>query len=303
MRAVTGEQYTLERGGVRATIAGVGATLRELSIDGTDLTEPFGPDVRPPFSNGAVLVPWPNRVKDGIWVHDGEELQLDLTEPHRHNALHGLLRDRPYEVVDRSAEAITLAATVFPTRGWPFLLDTTVRYELVDDGLRVTHGVTNASEARAPYAVGTHPFFTIGGVPTEDLVLTVHASTRFETDDRLNPTGEVPVEGTDYDFRSGRLLGGTFLDDAFGGVSSVDGASASLQAADGRRVSLLQDDTVWPYVQVFTTPIFPKGGGKGTAIAIEPMTAPPNALNSGQSLIWLDAGESWHGSWGVRYSA
>ena len=32
------------------------------------------------------------------------------------------------------------------------------------------------------------------------------------------------------------------------------------------------------------------------------MTAPPDALNSGTDLIWLEPGESWSGSWGVRYA-
>ena len=37
------------------------------------------------------------------------------------------------------------------------------------------------------------------------------------------------------------------------------------------------------------------------AVALEPMTAPPDALNSGTGLIWLEPGESWTSSWGVRY--
>jgi aldose 1-epimerase len=40
----------------------------------------------------------------------------------------------------------------------------------------------------------------------------------------------------------------------------------------------------------------------GLAVAVEPMTAPPDALNSGQSLIWLEPGESSEGSWGLRYT-
>jgi aldose 1-epimerase len=204
--------------------------------------------------------------------------------------------------VERSADAVTLAATVHPTRGYPFTLDTTVRYELVDDGIRVTHGVGNVGANRAPYAVGTHPFLRLGEVPTYELTLAVAAGTRFETDARLNPIRETTVDGTDYDLRAGRLVAGLDLDDAFGGVSSVDGVSHHrLTAPDGRFVELWQESD-FAYVQVFTTRIFPKDGGLGTAIAVEPMTAPPNALNSGQGLRWLESGESWSGSWGIRYS-
>jgi aldose 1-epimerase len=139
-------------------------------------------------------------------------------------------------------------------------------------------------------------------VPTYELSLAVAAGTRFETDARLNPIRETTVDGTEYDLRAGRLVAGLDLDDAFGGVTSVEGLSRHrLTAPDGRFVELWQESD-FAYVQVFTTRIFPKDGGLGTAIAVEPMTAPPNAFNSGQGLRWLEPGESWSGSWGIRYS-
>jgi len=306
MRAPTGVQFALSKstpnGDAIAVITEVAASLRVLSIGGIELTEPYGVDVVPPFCDGIVLVPWPNRVEDGRWIHEGAAQVLDITEPALHNALHGLLRDRPYRLAERTPDAVTLAATVHPTRGYPFTLDTTVRYELVDDGIQVTHGVVNVGEKRAPYAVGTHPFLRLGEVPTYELTLSLAAGTRFETDARLNPIRESSVDGTDYDLRSGRLVAGLDLDDAFGGVTPVDGVSRHrLTAPDGRFVELWQESD-FAYVQVFTTRIFPKDGGLGTAIAVEPMTAPPNALNSGQGLRWLEPGQSWSGSWGIRYS-
>jgi aldose 1-epimerase len=302
----TGLQFELARttplGEARATITEVAASLRTLSIGGIDLTEPYPADVVPPFGDGIVLVPWPNRVEDGRWILQGAPQQLDLTEPQLGNALHGLLRDRPYSVAERTGDSVTLAATVFPTRGYPFQLDTSVRYQLVDDGLRVTHSVTNVGDASAPVAIGTHPFFRLGDVPTDELVLTVAAGTRFETDARLNPLGESAVDGTEYDLRTGRIVAELDLDDAFGAVTPVDGVSRHrLTAPDGRFVELWQE-AEFGFVQVFTTRIFPKDGGLGTAIAVEPMTAPPNAFNTGQGLRWLAPGETWSLSWGIRYS-
>lgn len=311
MHSPTGLQFELSAptplGEARAIITEVAASLRTLSIGGVHLTEPYADDVVPPFGDGIVLVPWPNRVEDGRWPLDGVEQQLDLTEPERGNALHGLLRDRPYTMAERSASAVTLAATVFPTRGYPFQLDTTVRYELVDDGLRVTHGITNVGARTAPVAVGTHPFLRLGDVPTDELVLTVAAGTRFETDARLNPVSENPVEGTGFDLRGGRPVAELHLDDAFGAVTPAGEVSRHrLGASDGRFVELWQDAD-FAFVQVFTTRIFPRDGGLGTpvlgtAVAVEPMTAPPNAFNSGQGLRWLAPGETWSLSWGIRYS-
>ena len=306
MRAPTGLQFELTRstphGAAVAVITEVAASLRVLTVGGIDLTEPYPEETVPPFGSGIVLAPWPNRVRDGRWVHEGAAQSLDITEPALHNALHGLLRDRPYTVVERTAGAITLGATIYPTRGYPFTIDTTVRYELVDDGIRVTHGAVNRGGARAPYAVGAHPFLRLGDVPTYRLTLRLAAGTRVETDARLNPIRESSVDGTGYDLREGRLVATLQLDDAFGGVTSVDGIGRHrLTAPDGRFVELWQESD-FGYVQVFTTRIFPKRGGLDTAIAVEPMTAPPNALNSGQGLRWLEPGEGWAGSWGIRYS-
>lgn len=263
--------------------------------------ETFPASAVPPFGSGKVLAPWPNRVEDGLWLLDGKPQQLALTEPSLHNALHGLLVYAPYRVTEQTRDSLSLAAAVYPQLGYPFQLHTTVRYELVDDGLRVTHGFRNVGEGRAPVAVGTHPFFKIGGVPTEDLVLTLNAGTRFETDARLNPVRETPVDGTEYDLRAGRRVGELNLDDAFGAVVPVGGVSRHrLTAPDGRFVELWQDES-FGFVQVFTTREFPLANGPGLAIAIEPMTAPPNAFNTGQGVRWLEPDEDWSVTWGVRY--
>ena len=306
MIAPTGQQFVLSRptryGEARATIVQLAAGLRGFSIGGVDLAEPYPEHSMAPFACGIVLMPWPNRIEDGAWTLDGQQQQLDLTEPERHNALHGLLRNEGYRVLDQATDSVTLGATVFAQHGYPFQLETSVRYELVDDGLSVRHHVRNNSTAKAPVAIGTHPFLTIGDVAPQDLMLTVHASTRFEVDARLNPTRESPVDGTDRDLRAGRSLAELDLDDAFGGVVTVDGASAVLRAPDGREVRLMQDEQM-PYVQVFTTRLFPKAGGAGLAVAIEPMTAPPNAFNTGLGVRWIEPGDEWSVGWGIQYSA
>jgi aldose 1-epimerase len=305
MRAPTGEQFRLTRstpnGLAEAVIVEVAASIREFRVGGVELTEPYGEFSTPPFGDGIVLVPWPNRVEDGAWTLDGKPQQLDLTEPDKHNAIHGLLRNTPYRVLDRSEGDITLGATVFPQHGYPFLLETSVRHELTDDGMTVTHRITNESDLPAPVAIGAHPFFQLGDVATDDLVLTVHAGTRFPVDERLNPSAEIPVDGTDYDLRAGRKVSELDLDDAFGDVTPDNQVTAVLTAPDGRSVALWQDES-FPYVQVFTTRKFPRGSGLTTAIAIEPMTAPANAFNSGQSLRWLNPGETWQAAWGIRYT-
>src|SRR5580698_3956159 len=118
MRPPTGEQFRLSRstplGLAEATITQVAASIRELRIGGTELTEPYGEFSTPPFACGIVLVPWPNRVEDGSWKLDGVRQQLDITEPALHNAIHGLLRNTAYTALEQSDDSVTLGATIYP---------------------------------------------------------------------------------------------------------------------------------------------------------------------------------------------
>lgn len=295
-----GERFALRAGEAYAEIGTVAAVLCAFRIGDVDLTEPLPVETAPPpFCSGIALAPWPNRVRAGRWELDGVPQQLDITEPGRGGALHGLLEFTEYEVRERTDAAITLGAVIHPQHGWPFQLDTWIRFELAPDGLTVTHGARNLSERSAPFAAGTHPYPRIGAHDVADLVLTVPAAEYLEVDERLDPIAWHPVEGG-TDLRGGVRVGDLALDTAFRALSPVDGVTATLTAPDGARLQIWQDGD-WRYLQVFTTPIFPKAGGLGTAVAIEPMTAPPDALNSGDHVIWLAPGQAYEGSWGFSY--
>ena len=154
MTLPTGEQFVLETstasGDLRATITSVAAGIRTLTINDIDLVPPYGEDQSPPMGAGCVLVPWPNRIRDGIWTHEGVEHRLAITEPARNNAIHGLLRSTEYKPIARERDSVTLAATIYPQLGYPFLVGTAVHYELVADGLKVTHYVENLGVEAAP---------------------------------------------------------------------------------------------------------------------------------------------------------
>ncbi|MBJ7467058.1 MAG: aldose 1-epimerase family protein [Mycolicibacterium sp.] len=295
-------ELVLPSGGrpVRAVIAEAGAAIRQLSVDGVEITAEFDDRGPVPFFCGAVLVPWPNRVRDGRWVHDGRTHQLDINDACHRSALHGLLHDTAHRVLARSASSITLGAPVLPQRGYPFRLQTEVTYHLVADGLTATHTVRNVGSDCAPVAIGAHPFLAIGDVPTETLTLTVNGSHHIDVDDRLIPTGCTAVPGTEWDLRGGRVIADLDLDDAWS-VPTSDGRSVhTLRSPDGRTVSLWADDS-FGFVHVFITRQFPRAGKFVTAVALEPMTAPADAFNSGVGLRWLEPEETLSASWGIGY--
>ncbi|UKA62723.1 aldose 1-epimerase family protein [Arthrobacter sp. FW306-04-A] len=289
----------------RVVVTEVAASLRELDVDGVALIQDYPADAQPPWCAGWVLVPWPNRVAGGTWSYDGGAQQLDITEPENGNALHGLLTRTPYGVGALTADSVTLDAGLSPQPGYPFELATSVRYQLMEDGLIVTHRLENTGHRSAPVALGAHPFLRLGSVPTEELTLYINADTHIEVDERLNPSGiTTDVAGTRNDFRAGQVVGTVDLDDAWGDVRREDDGSSLhyLEAPDGSQVQLFMDAS-FGYVQAFTTTEFATHGGMVTAIAVEPMTAPADAFNSGQGLRWLEPGEVWEASWGIRYQA
>lgn len=297
-RPATGELTELAFGPFRAKVGQVAAVLREFGKDGVAYTQTF-PDAAPaPMGCGIVLVPWPNRVGGGRWTWKGKTQQLDLTEPARGNAIHGLLRNTVYRIEQTDPASATLSAPIYPQHGYPFTLDTSVTYALSDSGLIVTHRLVNLGSDDAPVGVGAHPFLRVGDVPIQDLVLTVRADARVEVDDRLLPVAQVPVDGQ-FDLRSGRRVGDLQLDTAFTELAVVDGRiEHTLTAPDGRGLTMWADPA-FGWCQVFTPTEFPGADGPGLAVAVEPVTCGIDAFNTGAGLRWLEPGESWTVSWGL----
>ncbi|TPW75484.1 aldose 1-epimerase family protein [Schumannella soli] len=324
---LSGPRFELRSGDARAVIGSVAAVLCELEVDGQALTETVPIDGLPPQGCGIVLAPWPNRVRGARWTLRAAdsgaaadaELELDLTDPKWNAASHGLLRNTAYRLVAHTPSTVELAALIPPQHGWPFRLETRVRYALEPDGLVVTHHVTNAGATRAPWAVGAHPYLRVGGTPVADLELRVPAGVALEVDATLIPVGARTV-GAEEDLREGRRVGDLDLNTAFavdaagGPAADDDDAGSRGDAGDAREIARLTapdgaatqlwGDPPFRWVQVFTPGDFPRplGGPEptGKAVALEPMTAPANALNSGEGLVWLEPGASWSASWGIR---
>ncbi|MGZ0712725.1 aldose 1-epimerase family protein (plasmid) [Coraliomargarita sp. W4R53] len=302
MTASLGEQFLLDDGHVRVEVGSLAAVLREVRVGGTRITETVAPDALPSHGCGLVLSPWPNRVKEARWLLDGAVQQLDVTDVARGSAIHGLLRNTAYHLRSRTDRSLSLGATVFPQHGWPFILDTWVTYRLEDEGISVTHGAHNRSDARAPWSVGAHPYFRVGETPTDDLTLRVAGESRLDLDEKLNPIAEHDVTGSLFDLREPRSLAGADLNVAFGQLANREQRTdvASLNSPDGSSTTVWADPA-FRWLQVFTPADFPGENGPGRAVALEPMSAPPNALNSGTDLHWLEPDESHEISWGVRY--
>lgn len=297
--ASSGEQYTISHDAYEATIAEVGATLRSLQADGLPLVEAFALDATCDAGHGQLLLPWPNRIADAAYEFDNHHFRLAVTEPATGCAIHGLTRWANWRCLEHGSSHVTLLHRLHPQPGWPGVLDLTATYRLDDNGLTVTVHAHNVGATRVPFGAGAHPYLIAGGEVIDEWTLTVPAATVVTTDARGLPTVRVPVEGTDFDFRTPQPIGAKRLDNPFTNLmADADGSVAVHLAAPNGHALTLWVDSHHRWFQVFTGDSLP-APRRRRAVAIEPMTCPPNAFRTGEDLIVLAPDESVTLRWGI----
>ena len=294
----SGEQLRISSAGYEATVVEVGGGLRTLAQDGEDLFDGYGESEMCDGGRGQLLIPWPNRLKDGSYEFEGERHQLALSEPERGNAIHGLLRWVAWTPIEREQERVVLRHLLHPQPGYPFLLEVEVEYALSTDGLTVRTRATNVGDRPCPYGAGAHPYLTAGADLVDSCRLRVPARTRLVADERGIPTGSEPVAGSEYDFRGGREIGSFRLDTAYADLERDQEGRARAELASASRTVTLWVDAAHPYLMVFTGDTL-RPERRRRSVAIEPMTCAPNAFQSGDGLVVLQPGESSASAWGI----
>lgn len=292
--------------GFSAAIAEVGASLVSLRGPAGHLVRVTPPGDLRPGCNGAILAPWPNRIRDGRYEFHGHTHQLPLTEPERHNAAHGLALWERWTVVESRPDGLVLGLDLVPQPGYPFAIRLEVEYELTVHGLDCTVVATNAGSEPAPYAVAGHPYLVAdgrdGSAPraVEEWSLKIPAKVYIEADpERLLPIATRSVDGTGFDFREGRRLGESAYDVALGAMDreSTGTFRCELTGRDGRGAFLECGHEIG-WIQVYTDDQ-PQGQHGRRAVAVEPMSAPADAFRSGQDLTVLAPGDTHRAWWRI----
>lgn len=297
----SGHQFEISAGNHQVTVVEVGGGVRRYRVGDRDVLEPYPLEAMCDGAHGAPLIPWPNRLGDGRYRFDGRDYQLALSEPEKHNAIHGLMRWRPWEPVEHSDSRVVVSATLLPMPGYPFTLAMQIDYHLDDHGLTVATTATNIGAVVCPYAAGQHPYLSPGDGEIDTCTLQMSADTRILTDPaRQLPIGTEKVSGTVFDSHTPRLVDDLRIDDAFTDLArDADGrAWVRLTGNDGRTVSLWVDDS-YPILELYTGDEL-AAGRRRRGLGAEPMTCPPNGFQTGEHLIRLEPGASVTTTWGVR---
>lgn len=295
MTLPTGTQHRLVLGDQEAVVTTLGATLRSYRVAGRDVVTTFADGESPFGSQGQHLMPWPNRVRDGRYVHENVQYQLPISEPERENAIHGLVCWVPWTVDALDETSVLQSYLLHPQPGWPGLLLLGLEHRLTPDGLVVRVSAKNVGDGAVPFGYGAHPYLLAPDGAIGECSLRVPFSTMLTVDPRLLPVDTRPVEGTVADLRDAKLLAGIGLDTAFTGAARDDNGLWGVDLVGAEHATTLWGDGTMRWVQLYTP-------GDGRSVAVEPMTCGPDAFNTGPThadLVMLEPDEEFHGSWGL----
>jgi aldose 1-epimerase len=296
-----GRLFEIRDGDREAIVTEQGANLFQVRWAGVDLLDTINEDgYSGGGGHGQLLLPWPGRVTGGAYEFEGEHYQLPITDLAHRSAIHGFTHWLTWEVEEHLADRVTLSCLLLAQPGYPFPLAFQQTYLLDHGALEISTTASNIGTTRAPFGYGIHPYFKTGGGTVDDSVLQVLADSYFKADDDLTPEAPaVPVDGTPFDFRQPRPVGGTEYDVTLTalGRDEEGRAVANLRSPDGSVSITCKYEEPIQFVQIFSGDTLETHRREG--LAIEPYTCPPDAFNNGVGLIRLSPGGSVTVRWTV----
>ncbi len=245
------------------------------------------------------LHPWANRLGADRFDLAGRRVDLalpDLPLKREENGLpiHGLLAAAPGWRVERHVELDgggALAAS-FDFGAHPHLLDAfpfphlvEIEATLLEGSLEIATSVSATADVAVPIAFGFHPYLRLPWVSRADWILRAPVHERLLLGPSSLPTGEREPTAIEPG-----PLGGRTYDDAF--LAPPPGTAFALVGPD-RRIEMRMDSG-YPFAQIFAP-------ADTDAVAIEPMTAPTNALlTAGPELTFVPPGETFSAAFAIQ---
>jgi aldose 1-epimerase len=284
------QEFELKHGALRAVIGSFGASLRQFYLvhpSGlkNEIIWGYSGRENKKAGQGDVLVPFPNRIKNGRYEFEGKTHQMALNDKEGPNSIHGFLRSEQWQVLSQTPDAVELSLViqkeVFKARGYPFSLEVKLEYKLSPSGLAVNFSILNIGDTNAPVGIGFHPYFQVGTEFVDTSVLCIPANRVLEVDDKLIPTGkQIDVTGTPLDFRVASQIGSQKINLCYSDLKPDPDQMTRVKLRNpqnGFEVTLTMDP-VFKYFVVYTgdsigAPLARK------AIGLEPMTCATDAFN------------------------
>ena len=219
-RTASGEEaflYTLRAGNLQLDVSNYGAAWVNLIFKGTDILLGYDNLQQYEISKnyfGATVGRVANRIGNASFSLNGKTYQLDANEGT--NSLHGGFNGydkRIWETIefDAKGQKITfMLKSPSGDQGYPGNLELKVTYEVTDkDEILTTYEAKSDQDTLCNPT--NHSFFNLNGSGNSDIennILRIDADKYLPIDEKMLPNGEgANVEGTPFDFRSGKKIG------------------------------------------------------------------------------------------------
>ncbi len=247
-------------------------------IDSYDSKPDFDENLTNKGFKGSKLSPFACRLKNASYQFGESSYQIDkfLLKGH---AMHGLIYDAPFSVSYQYAdEAHAGVAIEYKYRGtengYPFFYDCVITYHLKKNNeLIISTDIFNKDECLLPVQDGWHPYFTFGR-NINDLLLEFQSSEQLVFDEEMIPTGNaIRYEA----FGALKKIGETIFDDCFSLNFEECQPLCVIRDTEKKLQIEIRPDKSYPYLQIYTP-------DHRQSIAIENLSAPPNAFNNGIEL-------------------
>jgi aldose 1-epimerase len=231
-----------------------------------------------------LLYPWANRLSHRGYEAAGQ--RVTLPEPDGRYpvdpgglAIHGALPGDLVWTASSSGSDRVSARLAWDEPAllelFPFEHELELEAVVSDRALSIATTVVASGSAPVPVSFGFHPYLKLPAGDRETWHVELGAAERLELDDRMIPTGERrPLTPRSFE------LADSSWDD---GLAALDDPPVFAATADGLRLSVTFDEG-FDWGQVYAPP-------GHDFICFEPMTAPTDALNSGNGLTILKPGQ------------
>ncbi len=293
--------FSNDQGDSFAVVPQFGACLLDLQFNNISVLDGYAtPEelVANKWSKNIILLPYPNRLRDGRYVHEGKTYQFDLTNAATQNSIHGFGKDAPMNVdkiwVKKHGAGLRC---VWQYDGhhaaYPFPFTADIMMILRAGQFEMDMTVYNDGATEIPVGLGWHPYFKMSEKSNESSLKMPNCQL-ISIDDRMLPTGEK----TQFNkFKRLTRIKEATLDNGFFINNQTENAETVLASEHGR-LTFWQETghQKWNFLQVFTPP-------HRKSVAIEPMTCNIDAFNNGDGLVMLKPSEYMGGKFGVRFKA
>tara|TARA_Y100000992_G_C21225329_1_gene472579 strand:- start:104 stop:928 length:825 start_codon:yes stop_codon:yes gene_type:complete len=124
----------------------------------------------PAYFSGAILFPFVNRIKNGVFRYNNSEYKLEINEVSKNNALHGMVHNKVCNLVRHRQNKLELFLENVDAKNQLFNFSILLKYEIYEYSLKLIVKIKNTGRNIFPFSIGWHPYFFSNNLKNSNLI-------------------------------------------------------------------------------------------------------------------------------------